>query len=196
MAEKQAEAESNQEVYMVTFLGIHFHLFDPQLEEIDIRDIAKSLACIPRYNGHTLKPYFVGDHCVLMARLFLKQGNTELAKYALLHDSGETWYQDLIHPLKYMDELKKYRKLEKNGQRLVYKKFGLEEDEPAEVKQMDLLLTNNEKRDLCPNRKLDKHLEYYPNVTITPWGPEKTEREFLKMFNELFGAEFGDVTIP
>jgi len=114
----------------------------------------------------------------------------------LLHDAGEAYYLDIPHPLKYMPEMTKYKALEKNGQRKIYTTFGLSEDEPKEVKALDTLLVNNEKRDLRPHVKLPKDTEFYPDVTITPWGPEKTEREFLKMYNQLFGEEYGEVEIP
>jgi hypothetical protein len=178
------------------FSGRQFDLIHPKPDQITIEDIAKGMRSIPRYNGQTSKQYFVGDHCVLMARLFLDKGQVELAKYALLHDSQETVYQDIIKNLKYLKEMTMYRLLEKRGQAMIYKKFGLHEKEPLEVKQMDTLLTNNEKRDLRPHTKLPKNTKFYPDVTITPWGSEKTEREFLKMYNELFGEEFGEVEIP
>lgn len=185
----------NREAVATMLSGRRVHLFDPQPEEIDIEDMARGLSRIARYNGQTTKPYWVGDHSVLVARIFIKQGDLLLAKYGLLHDGAEYIYHDLTHPFKYMPEMAAYKKLEKNGQRVIYKRFGLVE-EPKEVKELDSLLVGNEKRDLRPDVPRSADTEYYPDLTITPWGPEKTEREFLKVYNELFGAEFGEVTIP
>jgi hypothetical protein len=197
MLEKMSERERlNREAVATMFSGRQVHLFEPRVEEINVLDMAKGLSGIARYNAQTIKPYWVGDHSVLVARIFLQQGQRELAKYGLFHDGAEYIFHDVIHPLKYMPEMKLYKKLEKNGQRIIYKAFGLGEEEPAEVKALDTLLVFNEKRDLRPNIPLPKDTQFYPDLTITPWGPEKTEREFLKMYNELFGEEFGEVEIP
>lgn len=197
MSERTSELDrQNREAVATMFSGRQVHLFEPRIEEINVLDMAKGLSAIARYNAQTIRPYWVGDHSVLVARIFLKLGERELAKYGLLHDGAEYIFHDVIHPLKYMPEMKLYKKLEKNGQRVIYKAFGLQEDEPAEVKALDTLLVFNEKRDLRPNVPLPEGTEFYPDVTITPWEPEKTEREFLKMHNELFGEEFGYQEIP
>lgn len=193
MSERERQ---NREAVVTMFSGRQVHLFEPRVEEINVLDMAKGLSTVARYNGQTIKPYWVGDHSVLVARIFLRQGELLLAKYGLFHDGAEYIYHDVTHPLKYMPEMLPYRKLEKNGQRVIYRAFGLGEDEPAEVKALDTLLVNNEKRDLRPNVPLPKGSEFVPDVTITPWGPEKTEREFLRTFNELFGDEYGIQEIP
>lgn len=187
--------QKNREAVVTMLSGRKVHLFEPKPEEFDIRDVAKGLSTIARYNGQTSKPYWVGDHSVLVARIFMKQDNIEFAKYGLLHDGAEAVYHDMTHPFKYMPEMAAYKRLEKKGQRALYKRYGLEE-EPQEVKDLDLLLVNNEKRDLRNGIGLAKDALFHPDLIITPWGPEKTEREFLKMFNELFGEDFGEVEIP
>jgi uncharacterized protein len=186
----------NREAVATMLSGKKVHLFEPRPEEIDIRDAARGLSRIARYNGQTTKPYWVGDHSVLVARIFLKQDNLRLAKYGLLHDAAEYVYHDITHPLKYMPEMLPYKKLEKKGQKVIYTAFGLDEDEPQEVKNLDSLLVFNEKRDLRPHLAIPKNTKFYPDLVITPWGSEKTEREFLKMYNLLFGEEYGEVDIP
>lgn len=195
MKEMTDRERLNREAVVTMLSGRQVHLFDPQPEEFDIRDVAKGLSAIARYTGQTIKPYWVGDHSVLVARYFLKKGQLLLAKYGLLHDGAEAVFNDLPTPFKYMPEMLPYKKLEKKGQRALYARYGLEE-EPAELKELDGLLVWNEKRDLRPNLPLPKNVEFVPDIVITPWGPEKTEREFLKLYNELFGEEFGEVEIP
>ncbi len=196
MSAKVEKEKLNREAVSTMLSGKRVHLFEPQPEEIDIKDMARGLSCIPRYVGQTIKPYWVGDHSVLVARILMKTGDLILARKGLLHDGAEYIFHDLPHPLKYMPEMLPYKKLEKKGQRVIYRAFGLSEDEPPEVKALDSLLVGNEKRDLRPNLPLPKDIEFYPNLIINPWGPEKTEREFLRMYNELFGEEFGVVDIP
>jgi uncharacterized protein len=197
MSARVTEKEKlNREAVSTMLSGKRVHLFDPQPEEIDVRDMARGLSRIPRYVGQTTKPYWVADHSVLVARIFMKQDNLYLAKQGLFHDGAEYIFHDIPHPLKYMPEMLPYKKLEKNGQRVVYRAFGLDEDEAPEVKTLDTLLVNNEKRDLRPHLPIPKDAEFYPDLVITPCGSEKAEREFLKVYNELFGDEFGEVEIP
>jgi hypothetical protein len=197
MSAKMTEKERlNREAVATMLSGKKVHLFDPQPEEIDIYDMARGLSRQARYNGQTTKPYWVGDHSVLVARIFLKRGEIILAKYGLFHDGAEYIYHDLTHPLKYMPEMIGYKKLEKKGQRVIYRAFGLEEEEPDEVKALDSQLVFNEKRDLRPHLHIPEDADFYPDVVIEPWGSEKTEREFLKMYNTLFAEEFGEAIIP
>ena len=94
MSAKLAEKEKlNKEAVSTMLSGKRVHLFEPEPEEIDITDMARGLSRIPRYVGQTLKPYWVGDHSVLVARIFIKQGNLLLAKHGLLHDGAEYIYQ-------------------------------------------------------------------------------------------------------
>ena len=197
MSAKIAEKEKlNREAVSTMLSGKKVHLFEPRPEEIDVRDMARGLSRISRYAGQTNKPYWVADHSVLVARIFIKQGELILAKQGLFHDGAEYLYLDMPHPLKYMPEMLSYKKLEKNGQRVIYRAFGLDENEAPEVKALDNLLVNNEKRDLRPHLPLPENVEFFPDLVITPWGSEKAEREFLKTYNELFGEEFGEVELP
>lgn len=83
--------------WMQTFTGRQFWPLDPRPEDVDLVDIAHSLAYQCRYGGHTQRFYSVAEHCVLMS-LFMP--TRELALYALLHDAAEAYVTDVPRPLK------------------------------------------------------------------------------------------------
>lgn len=77
---------------------IDFTDFDPA--SIDIKDIARALSRIPRYCGHTVKPYYVAQHCILMAIILAEDGySTEVQLAGLLHEVGEAYLTGDIHGL-------------------------------------------------------------------------------------------------
>lgn len=61
-----------------------------------IGDIAHSLAQNNRYNGHTIRPYSVAQHSVLVSY----EVPSHLAFQALLHDAHEAYTVDLPSPVK------------------------------------------------------------------------------------------------
>lgn len=81
----------------------HGHAVDlltPTANQIDVRDIAWSLARLNRYNGHTVTPLSVADHSVALAMYFIHNGyGTRAAMWALLHDAHEAYMGDLAAPL-------------------------------------------------------------------------------------------------
>ncbi len=86
---------------MRTVSGILFNLVEPTQEMISWRDIAHSLAMLPRYGGHTRRPYPVAHHCIEAARMARRDGCTSSEVAAvLLHDSAEAYIGDIISPVK------------------------------------------------------------------------------------------------
>lgn len=86
---------------MRTVSGILFNLVDPTPEMISWRDIGHSLSMLPRYGGHTRRPYPVAHHCVEAARLARADGCTPAEVLAvLLHDAAEAYIGDIISPVK------------------------------------------------------------------------------------------------
>ena len=53
---------------IITYSGHTFSPFKPDVEAIDIRDVAHALARIGRANGHFVEFYSVGQHCLDCAR--------------------------------------------------------------------------------------------------------------------------------
>ncbi len=65
--------------------------------EIEIEDIARSLSRCCRFGGHTIRPYTVAEHCLLVSRQF---DDPEMALWGLLHDAAETYLGDWKRPIK------------------------------------------------------------------------------------------------
>lgn len=90
--------------------GDYYQLPELQRGDVDIHVIALSLAKQPRYNGHTGDinkrnhgHYSIAQHCVKMAEASLiVYGDPVLALQCLIHDAGESFTGDIVHPLKVM----------------------------------------------------------------------------------------------
>ena len=59
----------NHDESFKTFTGRYTWPLDPKAEDINLVDVAHSLAIINRYNGHTCAPYSVADHAVRVSHL-------------------------------------------------------------------------------------------------------------------------------
>lgn len=84
--------------WIQTRSGIAFTPTAPRVEDLDINDIAWSLAHQPRFKGHTRKPYSVAEHCWRMS--FMVPPEADL--WALMHDAGEAYIGDIPAPLKFL----------------------------------------------------------------------------------------------
>ncbi len=128
-----------------TYSGILFNIYNPTKEMFRLRDVAHCLAIVNRWNGCLCRPYSVAEHLV--------RGHDtcegQLALEYLIHDFGETHYQDLIRPIKYTmgDE---YIKLEDSWQEQIHELIigRKEPHNPASVKMIDNRMWCTEARDL------------------------------------------------
>jgi hypothetical protein len=122
--------------FIQTFTGRKVNPLRMSPDDIDIRDIAHSLALINRFTGHTPEPYSVAQHSVLVETLCPK----EYALWGLLHDAPEAYIADISRPVKLALEeavgpfLKRVDRLIMEA---VCEKFGLQKHEPVEVKRAD-----------------------------------------------------------
>jgi hypothetical protein len=90
--DKEAMTETNSDVarptrYFRTFTGRRVHSLSPSSDEIDIDDIAHSLAYQCRFLGHTDGFYSVAQHSVLVSQMVPEQD----ALWGLLHDAAEAY---------------------------------------------------------------------------------------------------------
>ncbi len=159
---------------------------------VDIRDIARPLAFINRYFGHTRFPYSVAQHSVLISRYVPQQD----ALHGLFHDSAEAYVGDCIRPVKYLPLMAQYRALERAVLAGILGRFGLDPELPASVREADERITYTEFRDVRgadPEAVRDAgrilytgRVEPYPE-RIEEWDPYRAEREFLARWAELGG---------
>ncbi|MBF0460424.1 MAG: phosphohydrolase [Magnetococcales bacterium] len=170
--------------WIQTFTGRQFWPMDARPAEVDIRDIAHSLAMLCRFNGHCRRFYSVAEHAVHVSRVVA----AEHARWGLLHDAAEAYISDLPQPIK--QELPQFRACEERLLQVIAQRFGLSAALPAAVKQADWQLLATEKAALmeqepAPWSDLPEPLDV---GLIQAWPPEQAEREFLARFAVLFEA--------
>lgn len=71
-------------------------------EDIDIRDITRSLSMQCRYNGYTSYPYSIAQHTIVMFEAARQMGMSgKVLVWVLLHDAPEAYLSDIPAPVKY-----------------------------------------------------------------------------------------------
>lgn len=76
--------------------GGFFDFEKPEDSIYTIEDVAIGLSRVFRFNGHTLYPYTVAQHCVVLSRIV----PDSLALSALLHDGSEAFISDIVRGAK------------------------------------------------------------------------------------------------
>jgi len=166
--------------WIQTFTGKQFFPLNPRGEDIDIRDIAHSLAMQCRFNGHCLKYYSVAEHSVRLSLMLPK----ELALWGLLHDAGEAYLCDLPRPLKH--QMPSYFDFEDKLLSAVAQRFDLPYPIPQPVFDADNTMLATEARDLMADPPVPWNLPYEPlPEPIPPMRPAQAEQEFLYRFAQL-----------
>jgi hypothetical protein len=170
--------------WIQTYTGKQFWPLDPDVEDIDIIDIAHSLSNQCRFTGHTRIFYSVAEHSVYVS-MACKPENT---KWSILHDASEAYISDMASPVKKSFPL--FNKAEEKLMKLIAQKFGLEYPPPEDVTRADYKVLAAEKRDLFGRApaawtKLPEPWE----GKIEGWSPVEAEKKFLARYYELFGED-------
>ena len=78
--------------YITTYTGKNFRPLNPEMSQIDIRDIAHALSLTCRGNGHVKNFFSVGQHCVYCAKEAEARGySSRVILGCLLHDASEAY---------------------------------------------------------------------------------------------------------
>lgn len=176
--------------------GRAFYPFAPDVDQIDIKDIALSLSKMCRYNGHCWGMFSVAKHSSVGASMIMYDNifklddfeAKQLAKQFLLHDASEAYLGDLISPIKAFSP--DYKITEGIVEETISEKFNLPYPLSPNVKLMDRIMLAWEKRDIIPNGPFWSDL-----VDITPyrlpllpssksWGEDYDE--FMELYYEIF----------
>ncbi len=163
-----------------TWTGRTFDPLRPTRDVIAIEDIAHSLSRIPRYLGHTDRPYFVAQHCVIVSHLV----DPVVALKGLLHDADEAYLGDVIPQL----QTARTDALSALWIATVYAAFGLSALQDDEVRAVDERIRINEGRDLfthVPAWALEGEPFALHQRPIVPWTTDEAETRFLKRFHDL-----------
>lgn len=164
-----------------------FDPLNPEVELIDIHDIAHSLSMLCRANGHFRSFYSVGMHCVNCAKEAIARNYSRKVQLAcLLHDGSEAYLSDVTRPVK--EEIPRYREIEDPLQDVIWQKFlgeALTEEEYRQVFEIDDDILENE----FPALMGAKLKETVPALRSEPQFQfedfQKTEKEFLALFHTL-----------
>ena len=164
---------------MQTYTGALVDLQSFSQADVRLPDIAHALSLINRYTGHTLYPYTVAQHSVIVSKLC----SPENALWGLMHDASEAYLGDVASPLKHM--LPQYRTLEQHVQREIAKRVGLTWPMPDEVHDADTRVLLAEKAWLM-SVEHDWGIEARPvTVPKVAWGWNEAKVEFEKRAKEL-----------
>src|SRR5688500_14252940 len=106
--------------YIRTYTGKEFYPLKPELDKIDIEDIAHALSNLCRFTGHTKQFYSVAQHSVLASEFVRVYDNPHLNLFVLLHDASEAYICDISRPLKVQECFKPYLQYEKILQNQIY----------------------------------------------------------------------------
>lgn len=171
--------------YIFTFTGEDYFPFTPRAEELSIRNIARSLAMQPRYNGMMTRFYSVAEHSVLMSH----QVDPAFAVEALLHDAIEHVIGDLLNPIK--QKCFDYLALERANDKVMRERFGLPANMTDEVMDADRRIFATEVQQVLSDGAREQVLRHsrklptpYP-IRIKGWRWQRAEREFLRRCKEL-----------
>lgn len=87
---------------VITRSGLFVDVTNPQMDTIEIEDIAHHLAMTCRWNGATPSFYSVAEHSVLIAEWLMEKypEDDEAHKLAMLHDAPEFVLGDMVRPVK------------------------------------------------------------------------------------------------
>ena len=180
-----------EKAWMGTITGKKFNPFEPNVDDIDIRDIARGLAMTCRYGGQVKRFYSVAEHCVHVSMLVAPQYRL----HGLLHDSAEAYIGDMIRPMKHHPQMLEFRRTEALLESAVALKFGLNWTLEAQVcvKAIATRILVDEVRVL--SRMPDAYLNTPFLSKLKPtgkhlycWSPEEAEQAFLNHFENLTGT--------
>lgn len=125
--------------YITTYTGKKINPLEPNMEALDVRDIAHALSLTCRGNGHVKQFFSVGQHCISCAKEAAARGYSNRVVLAcLLHDASEVYMSDVPRPFKVV--LTEYVEAEERLLGLIYEHFlgsVLSEEEQELVRKVD-----------------------------------------------------------
>lgn len=164
---------------MQTFSGKLVDLANFTEADVRLTDIAHALSVINRYTGHTVAPYSVAQHSVMVSHLC----DHDDAMWGLMHDASEAYLGDVARPLKAL--LPDYVELEHHVQRTIGRHFGLGWPIPPSVKAADNSALIAEKKALLAVDH-DWGIEAAPvAMPINPYCWQQARTMFRNRFKEL-----------
>lgn len=172
--------------------GKVFDYNNPAACPVDIIDIAQPQSNICRFAGQLPYFYSVAQHCVNASYIVAE----EFAFDTLMHDTAESFTNDIVTPLKVAVPL--FKELEQKIEAAMGARFGFRYPLPEAVKVADLQMLALEMRVIrgqdTNQHQVLKGVEYahlldMPGLDLTSWTPRRAYAEFMRRFGELGGYE-------
>lgn len=180
-------SKGGKDCWLQTYSGRRVSVMNPSPEEIDINDIAVSIAKQCRFNGHCSSFYSVAEHCSRGAGLAYQMYGKEVAKEFLLHDATEAYMGDLIRPVKRM--IPRFEEMEQRFWKAISSKFGLPYTHSREVHYLDNVMVVWEKENLLPNSEPWPNLPDISSLNLpklVPQNWQSAQKTYENMFHLLF----------
>jgi hypothetical protein len=172
--------------WIQTFTGKRFWPFDPDPDDIDIKDIAHALSNLCRFGGHTKFFYSVAEHSINVCR----ECHRVDGLWGLLHDASEAYLLDLPSPVKHHPDMQLYREAEARLMEMICQRFGLPIVCPDSVHLADAELLATEAQQLIgPQVQPWIDMPEPLSMLLSGLKPEIAERTFLTFFNVLYKGE-------
>jgi 5'-nucleotidase len=174
--------------YLQTVSGRWVNPFDPDPEQLDAHDIARALANLCRFGGHSRAFYSVAQHSVIVSRLVEERGgDAEDAFAALMHDATEAYLGDMPHPIKHRSPLgAAFKAAEEDLEHAIRDRFRIKPDVP-EIKRADRALLATERRTFSAETWHWPELAGVEalDLEIAPLAPDEAAQAFMQRFAEL-----------
>ncbi len=173
--------------YITTYSKKHINPLKPDVQDIDIKDIAHALSLSVRANGHFPEFYSVCQHSIHCCEEALcRDLDKNTALLCLLHDASEAYIADIIRPVK--KHIPQYMDIEKTIQNTVYEKYSgavPNEKELKQVKEIDDALLYHEFLHFTGEKLFDSEpiIKSNPDFSFVPFS--EAEKKFLALFKIL-----------
>ena len=199
--------------WIMTFSGKPICPLDPDEGDIQIEDIAHSLAMICRWAGHCHTYYSVAEHSIRVAKVCGDVGRAkgmserevlELEMLGLMHDATEAYVGDIPRPIKseFMVNtprgVETFREMEAHLYAVIESALGLPEMTPEYqeiVHVADNVVLSTEARDIANPDSLKHEEDAQEPLTdeIRPLKWEKARLLFLLRYASLYAALGGEL---
>lgn len=173
---------------MLTYTKREFEPLDPNMEDINIIDIAHALSMNCRANGHIPYFYSVAQHsinCSIEAKARNHSKRLQLA--CLLHDGSEAYISDIIRPVK--KYLSDYKKVEFKIQNLIYEKYNIKDLTMAEhsaIDDIDDTILYYEFIEMSKIELWTPKPKLHGEIELGEFGFKEMEDRFIDQFNMLY----------
>lgn len=175
---------------ITTFTGASFDPTAPEVNKLNIHDVAHALSMLCRANGHFPVFYSVAQHCLnCMAEAQARGYSRRVQMACLLHDAAEAYLQDIPRPVKI--QLAKYNELEEALLQIIWSKWldaPLTKEEYRQVFEIDDALLYTEFHHFMNQEIITpQSLKIEPILCTEPF--EAVEQRYLQEFYRLTATD-------